>query len=124
MRRWLLPDDSTGQNPGTLARKLSRCKEGMPAPTELSGDGGALFAVRVQILLSITRVGPAPLLQIKSGVQVESEPGNYHVTGFLLGALAQCRGTICLEVRNLSRCRIYITVRCACPGVAAITNLS
>jgi len=25
----VLPDDSTGQGPGTLARKLSRCKEGM-----------------------------------------------------------------------------------------------
>ena len=25
----VLPDDSTGQSPGTLARKLSRCKEGM-----------------------------------------------------------------------------------------------
>jgi hypothetical protein len=26
MRRWLLPDDSTGPGPGTLASKLSRCK--------------------------------------------------------------------------------------------------
>ena len=25
----VLPDDSTGQGPGTLATKLSRCKEGM-----------------------------------------------------------------------------------------------
>ena len=25
----VLPDDSTGQGPGTLAGKLSRCKEGM-----------------------------------------------------------------------------------------------
>jgi hypothetical protein len=25
----VLPDDSTGQNPDTLAGKLSRCKEGM-----------------------------------------------------------------------------------------------
>ncbi len=25
----VLPDASTGQGPGTLARKLSRCKEGM-----------------------------------------------------------------------------------------------
>jgi hypothetical protein len=32
--------------PGTLARKLSRCKEGM----------ARVFAVRVQVLLSITRV--------------------------------------------------------------------
>ena len=31
----MLPDDSTGQSPGTLARKLSRCKEGiarLPSP--------------------------------------------------------------------------------------------
>jgi hypothetical protein len=34
------------QGPGTLARKLSRCKEGM----------ARVFAVMVQILLSITRV--------------------------------------------------------------------
>src|SRR4030042_51444 len=26
MRRWLLPDDSTGQGPCTLARNLSRCR--------------------------------------------------------------------------------------------------
>jgi hypothetical protein len=42
----VLPDDSTGQNPGTLAAKLSRCKEGM----------ARVFAVMAQILLSITRV--------------------------------------------------------------------
>jgi hypothetical protein len=42
----VLPDDSTGQGPGTLARKLSRGKEGM----------ARVFAVIVQILLSITRV--------------------------------------------------------------------
>ena len=42
----VLPDASTGQSPGTLARKLSRCKEGM----------ARVFAVMVQILLSITSV--------------------------------------------------------------------
>jgi hypothetical protein len=42
----VLPDDSTGQSPGTLAGKLSRCKEGM----------ARVFAVMVQILLNITRV--------------------------------------------------------------------
>jgi hypothetical protein len=67
MQRWPLPDTSTGQGPDTLARKLSRraprecseqrgCKEGEPAPQQRSGGGGALFAVMVQILLSITRV--------------------------------------------------------------------
>jgi hypothetical protein len=42
----VLPDVSTEQGPGTLAGKLSRCKEGM----------ARVFAVWVQILLSITRV--------------------------------------------------------------------
>ena len=53
----VLPDDSTGQGPGTLARKLSRrapherseqrgCKEGM----------ARVFAVQVQSWLSITSV--------------------------------------------------------------------
>ena len=37
----VLPDTSTGQGPGTLATKLSRCKEGM----------ARVFAVMVQILL-------------------------------------------------------------------------
>ena len=37
----VLPDAASGQGPGTLARKLSRCKEGM----------ARVFAVMVQILL-------------------------------------------------------------------------
>jgi len=80
----------------------------------VQGGYGALFAVMVQILLSVTRVA----------IQVRSEPVNYHGTECLLGALAQCRGTICLGARNLSRCRILIAARCACPGATAITNLS
>jgi hypothetical protein len=44
----VLPDAVSGQSPGTLARNLSRCKEGM----------ARVFAVMVQYLL---RVGaPAP----------------------------------------------------------------
>ena len=39
-------------------------------------------------------------------VQVLSEPVNYHGTECFLRALAQCRGTICLGARKLSRCRI------------------
>jgi len=39
-------------------------------------------------------------------VQVLSKPGNCLGTGFLLGAIAQCRGTSCLGARRLSRCRI------------------
>ena len=37
----VLPDATSGQSPGTLARKLSRCKEGM----------ARIFAVMAQILL-------------------------------------------------------------------------
>jgi hypothetical protein len=33
-------------------------------------------------------------------------------------------GTIYLEGSNLSRCRILIACRCACPGATTITNLS
>jgi len=39
-------------------------------------------------------------------------------------ALAQCRGTSYLEARKLSRCRIYIADRCACLGARTITKLS
>jgi hypothetical protein len=67
----------------------------------VQGGYGAVFAVMVQILLSITRVA----------VQLRSEPVSYHGTGFLLGALAQCRGTICHGARNLSRYRILIAGR-------------
>jgi hypothetical protein len=82
----VLPEASTGQSPGTLAEKLSRCKEGM----------ARVFAIQVQKFVGITSVA----------VQGLSEPVNYHGTGYLLGALAQCRGTICLEARKLSRGRI------------------
>jgi hypothetical protein len=52
----VLPDASTEQSPGTLARSPersegSRCKEGEPAPQERSAYGGTLFAVQAQILL-------------------------------------------------------------------------
>lgn len=42
----------------------------------------------------------------------------------LLRALAQCLGTNYPEASNLSRCSIVIAGRCACPGLAAITDLS
>jgi hypothetical protein len=76
----------------------------------VQGGYGALFAVRVQILLSITRVA----------VQVLSEPRpdsyrDYPRLQIWWRALAQCRGTSCLEVRKLSRCRTLIASRCGCP---------
>jgi len=57
----VLPDESTGQGPRTLASKLSRCKEGMAhflpfLPAEALAKVGM-----VQILLSITRVAPRPV---------------------------------------------------------------
>ena len=42
----VLPDAASGQSPGTLARNLSRCKEGM----------AHFLQVMVQIFISITRV--------------------------------------------------------------------
>ena len=80
----------------------------------VQGGYGALFAVMVQILLSITSVA----------VQVWSEPRIYPRLQIWWRALAQCRGTICLEARNLSRCRNLIVCRCAYPGATIITNLS
>jgi hypothetical protein len=74
----------------------------------VQGGYGVVFAIRVQILLSITRVA----------VQVLSEPGNCHGTGLSLGALVQCRGTSLIGARKLSRCRIYIADRCACPDAS------
>jgi len=35
----VLPDDSTGQGPGTLGRKWFRCKEGMARPPERRQPG-------------------------------------------------------------------------------------
>jgi hypothetical protein len=62
----VLPDDSTGQSPGTLAANLSRCKEGM----------ACVFAVMVQILLRAGAIA----------VQTISEPVIYHGAGFKLRA--------------------------------------
>jgi hypothetical protein len=81
----VLPDASTGQNPGTLAKKLSRCKEGM----------ACVFAVMVQILLRTGAIA----------VQFWSEPRIYPRLQIWWRALAQYRGTNYLEGSNLSRCR-------------------
>jgi hypothetical protein len=80
----VLPDASTGQNPGTLARKLSRCKEGM----------ARVFAIQVQILLSITSVA----------VQIVSEPEICRSAGVLLMAAARVR--VQLAVQICLGCRI------------------
>jgi hypothetical protein len=49
----VLPDASTGQGPGTPRERGQKV-------VTVQGGYGALFAVHVQILLSITCVAPAP----------------------------------------------------------------
>jgi hypothetical protein len=80
----------------------------------VQGGYGVLFAVMVQIWLSAGAIA----------VQVWLEPHIYPWLQISLRALVQCRGTNYLEGSNLSRCRILIAGRCACPGATAITNLS
>ncbi len=99
------------QHPGRIqvprasgARKLSRCKEGM----------ARVFAVQVQSCFNITRVA----------VQGWSEPRVYLLLQSFWRALEQCQVTNCLEGRNLSRCKILMDCRCACPGARTITDLS
>jgi len=58
-----------------LKASVMGCKEGEPAPLQRSASGGSLFAVRVQTLLSITRVALKVLTcEASSGVQIVSEP--------------------------------------------------
>jgi len=80
----------------------------------VQGGYGAVFAIQVQGLLGSGAIA----------IQVRSELVNYHGAGFLLFALVQCRETNCLGARNLSRCRILIAGKCACPGAGTITKLS
>jgi len=84
----VLPDASTGQGPGTPSTR------GQKAVT-VQGGYGALFAVMVQILLSFTRVA----------VQVLSELRVYPRLQSWWRALAQCRDTMLIGARKLSRCR-------------------
>ena len=101
----VLPDASTGQHPGSLAAKWST----------VQGGYGALFAVMVQILLSI---------RCDRGTRFLSGRELIPVDEFDKWALVQYRGTNCHGARNWSWCRILIAGRCAYPGATAITNLS
>jgi len=92
----VLPDAASGHDPDTLATKLSRCKEGM----------ARVFAVRVQILLSITCVAPAPLLQIKSGgTRLISGREAVSVAGYWK------IGTGAVSRRNLSRSQEFVLIQ-------------
>jgi len=79
----VLPDAASGQDPGTPRQR------GQKAVT-VQGGYGVVFAVMVQILLGAGAIA----------VQVGSEPRIYPRLQIWLRALAQCRGTICLEARN------------------------
>jgi len=58
----VLPDDSTGQGPGTLAAKLSRRKEGM----------ARVFAIKVQGFVCITSVAVQGLSEPRTYPRVQS----------------------------------------------------
>ena len=78
----------TGQGLGTPRQRGRKT-------VTVQGGYGAHFAVQVQSFVSITRVA----------VQVLSKPRIYPRLKSWWWALAQCRVTIYLEARNLSRCR-------------------
>ena len=106
----------------------------VPAFSSKKRDG-ALFAVQIQILLSITRVAPAPLLQIKSGgTSLIGAVNLSPVTNLVAGTGAVSR-------YKLSRSQKLVKVQefnCGadarfdsrsfsegwCPGAKTITNLS
>ena len=82
------------QAPGTYPGTPPRLWRGGHKIVTVQGGYGALFAVRIQILLSITCVA----------VQVWSEPRVYPRLQNWWRALAQCRGTKLIEAWKLSRC--------------------
>jgi len=100
----VLPDASTGQGPGALARKLSRCKEGMVHFLQ--------SWYKFYCLLARSRYKFDKWTSISHGRRSPEK------------ALAQCRGRICLRGRNLSWYRKFVACSCACPGATAIANLS
>ena len=63
----MLPDASTGQNPGTLARKLSRCKEGMAHFLPSGYKFCELYACRGTILIGAGKLSPVTKLVAGTG---------------------------------------------------------
>ena len=87
------------------ARKLSRCKEGL----------ARVFAVMVQILLSIARVAVQSLIGATN-----LSP----VTKLVAGTGAVSRYKVDRSQKTVKVYWILIASRCACPGARTITNLS
>ncbi len=54
----VLPDAASGQNPGTLARKLSRCKEGMAHFLPSWYKFSELYACRGTSMIEATNLSP------------------------------------------------------------------
>jgi hypothetical protein len=77
-------------------------------PVTVQGGYGVVFANPGTSFVEAGRVA----------VQVLSKPVYCQGTECFLGALAQCRGTSLIGARNLSRCRIYIAGKCACPDAS------
>ena len=63
----VLPDDSTGQGPGTLARKLSRCKEGMAHFLQSRYKFCKLYACRGTSLIGAANLSPVTKLVAGTG---------------------------------------------------------
>ena len=100
----VLPDAASGHDPDTLATKLSRCKEGTAQflPSEYKFYRSR--ACRGTSLISGTDLS--------------------RCNKCYKWVLAQCRGTSYFGASKLSRYRILIVCRWACPGARTITKLS
>jgi len=107
----VLPDEASGQGPGTLAKKLSRCKEGM---AHFLPSWYKFYCVLARSRYKLDRSREfIPGDKFGCGhrrsvaVQFVSEPRNCHGTGFRLLTGARVRVQeplqICLGSRNKSK---------------------
>jgi hypothetical protein len=107
----VLPDAASGQGPGTLARKLSRCKEGMAH--FLPSGYKFCWTLRVSRYKVDRSREFIPGYKVGCGhwrsvaIQFVSKPEISHGTGFKLWADARVRVQeplqICLECRSKSK---------------------
>ena len=63
----MLPDDSTGQGPCSLARKLSRCEEGMAHFLPSGYKFSELYACRGTSLIGAANLSPVTKLVAGTG---------------------------------------------------------
>ena len=123
----VLPDAASGQNPGTLAAKLSRCKEGT---AQFLPSWYKFYCVLARSRYNLSRSSEfIPVYKVGGGhwrsvaVQFISEPEIYHGAGFKLRADARVQVhrtlRICLGSRSKSKnCDEQLThiVRVGCSG--------